>query len=199
MRALLQYGPLFRSSVLMDQMTALGDAIDTLITRLSETLAIAQVQFTPWLEHVLERVLQRCRQALTSKQRCNRLANALHRIAEMKGEARKYLRFLHKHLVLVHVDKAANNIAFVCKRLYVKELRVELSRSNGAYESWNESPHQIVSRHKEYLSYSKMTGQDNYRISTGCRRCISQGNGSWQDHRRVRPGKSPLFYQMCFS
>lgn len=138
----------------MDPKTALRDAIDNLITRLSETYAIAQIQFMPWREHVL----QRCLEALKRKPKCSRPAR--HKVFEMTSAMRKYLRYLHKYLVLVPIDKAANNVAFVCKRLYVKELRAELLRPFGAYESWNETPEQIISRHKNYLSYCKLTGQD---------------------------------------
>ncbi|HEY9753915.1 MAG TPA: hypothetical protein V6C97_02010, partial [Oculatellaceae cyanobacterium] len=61
LRALLQYGPRFRLTVRMDPMSALRDAIDNLIDRLSDCHAIAKVQFTGWREYVLER----CKVALS--------------------------------------------------------------------------------------------------------------------------------------
>lgn len=155
LRALLQYGPRFRLTVRVDPMTALRDAIDNLITRLSETHGIVKGQFTLWREYILER----CHQALMRKQKRGQ-TGPRRKLVELTAAMRKHLRFLHRLLVMVPTDKAANNVAFVCKALYVKELRNELSRRDGAYESWNENPDQIIQRHRNFLSHCHLAGQD---------------------------------------
>jgi hypothetical protein len=50
-------------------------------------------------------------------------------------ECKKYIRFLHKHLVIHFTDKAANNIAFRCKNDYTRDLRTELN--SGVYSQTN--------------------------------------------------------------
>ena len=54
-----------------------------------------------------------------------------------RDDVKKYLDHLHKHFVLVPVDKASNNIAIICKRFYVevilKEIGVLGNVSNPTY------------------------------------------------------------------
>jgi hypothetical protein len=48
-------------------------------------------------------------------------------------ETMRALRCLHNHLVVVPLDKAANNVGFICRALYCKVLRNEIT-SSSAYE-----------------------------------------------------------------
>ena len=72
---------------------------------------------------------------------------------------RKYLEFLHKHLVIVPVDKAANNVAFVCRRLYVDVLRRELAQSSGAYRTLKSSADVFVAKHERVLRPMHLNGE----------------------------------------
>jgi hypothetical protein len=70
--------------------------------------------------------------------------------------ALSYLRCLQRDLVLVPVDKAANNVAFVCKRLYTRVLRDELEKSatddTRIYETAEEGDVVVVERHVHILT-----------------------------------------------
>jgi hypothetical protein len=59
---------------------------------------------------------------------------------------------LQEHLVLVPIDKAANNVAFICKRFYLEVLQNELNKQGGAYEIVHESPQDILKRHTLQLT-----------------------------------------------
>ena len=69
----------------------------------------------------------------------------------------KYLRWLQQYLVMVPVDKASNNIAFICKRHYIDILRRELtgdevdSKKDAAYVKSRESADDVVKRHLTFL------------------------------------------------
>ena len=58
---------------------------------------------------------------------------------------------LKRHLVFVPVDKAANNIGIICKSEYVRALRAELERADGAYEVVADTEVAIYERHAAAL------------------------------------------------
>ena len=65
-------------------------------------------------------------------------------------QSRKYLNFLHSHLVIVPTDKAANNASFICRNLYIDIIEKELKNS-GAYSVHNQTLEQIVKTHQRFL------------------------------------------------
>jgi hypothetical protein len=67
--------------------------------------------------------------------------------------SQRYLRHLQKDLVIVPVDKAANNISFVCKNLYSKILFTELdSNESQVYEVAEEGDLVVSARHAHTLN-----------------------------------------------
>ena len=56
---------------------------------------------------------------------------------ELSKDAFFHLKKLQQSLVFVPVDKAANNIAIVCKRYYLTILQNELNNTGGAYTTTN--------------------------------------------------------------
>ena len=75
-------------------------------------------------------------------------------------KSKNELRALKKSLVLVPADKAANNIIFVCKRLYTHIIRKELTKADGAYRPETRTKQEILDEHKEFLNKWKL-GQVN--------------------------------------
>lgn len=73
---------------------------------------------------------------------------------------RRALKKLQKHLVLVPVDKASNNIALVCRKLYCHVVRSELSSDSNAYKLSDKEQAEIISTHKKYLQPFLLYGQD---------------------------------------
>ena len=59
----------------------------------------------------------------------------------------EYLNELHEKYVLVPTDKAANNIAIICKKYYVTVILTEtgiLDARNEPYEKFNKNQEEIV-------------------------------------------------------
>ena len=65
-----------------------------------------------------------------------------------------YLDQLHEKFVLVPIDKAANNVAIVCKKFYVEVILREIGASgqstNKTYASADRSAEEIISESKDY-------------------------------------------------
>jgi hypothetical protein len=61
---------------------------------------------------------------------------------------KEVVKRLQQQLVIVPVDKAGHNIAFVCKKWYTQKLRNELLKEKGAYERTAESVEEVLDRHK---------------------------------------------------
>jgi hypothetical protein len=56
------------------------------------------------------------------------------------------------------MDKAANNVGFVCKALYCQMLREELAAENGAYEETEEKESDLIEAHNAYLKRLHLVG-----------------------------------------
>lgn len=149
LRKILQYGLNFRTGVLFPNVhDAIADGLSALASRLSKSLAIERSRFEPWIREVL-------RAAHTLMEAVPANSHGL----PMKRTARKYLRFLQKHLVIVPTDKAARNASFICKRLYHRILSKEFSES-GAYETQLCSLEDVVRAHTEFLDPKHLFGSD---------------------------------------
>jgi hypothetical protein len=150
LRTLLAYGSRFRTHVSVDPMTKLGEALADFVNWQSASHEVEVDAFDEWLAAVkldCQRRLAAFRQYRTKSP------------VVLTDEVRKYLRFLQHHLVLVPVDKAANNISFICKRLYVATLSAELYSPSGAYAPVTDmTAEEILSHHADVLGRSKLTG-----------------------------------------
>ena len=136
--ALLALGPKFRFGETTVEMEALQRALDTFVERLSDACRVDKSQLMPWKTAVIEEC----------KARLNR-----YQVAEdlTYTNALRKLRGFQDHLVLVPMDKAANNTALICKRLYVYRLRKEL-RGTGPEETYGDedrSVQDIIESHRE--------------------------------------------------
>lgn len=145
LKRLLTYGPAFRTHIEADPMDAIKEALDDFISRTCADGISRASDFLPWKVNVL----QECERQLK-----DRSGNTGPKVT-VSSSARKYLRFLQHHLVLVPVDKAANNIAFICKAYYCRVLRNELLQAAGAYEDADEHISAILNEHRRYLESKK--------------------------------------------
>ena len=85
-----------------------------------------------------------------------------------RDDVKKYLDHLHKHIVLVPVDKASNNIAIICKRFYVevilKEVGVLGNIGNLTYCNSEKGVDEIVSENVEYTERLGHTISDDDKV-----------------------------------
>ena len=57
---------------------------------------------------------------------------------------KKIVKELQQDLVVVPVDKAGHNIAFVCKAWYIRKLRKEMLNEKGAYKHTEETVEEVL-------------------------------------------------------
>jgi hypothetical protein len=107
LQKLLSYGPHFREPTSLEPLEAVEQGLDEFISYYSAKNDLDSVVFDDWRDAVLDHCT-----SVMPKQPGRRQP-----ILADKA-VRRYLQFLQTHLVLVPVDKAASNIAFVCKLQY---------------------------------------------------------------------------------
>ena len=66
---------------------------------------------------------------------------------------------LKEHFIMPGVDKAKNNISFICKKYYLENIRSELERTN-TYEFCDKSEEDIVKDHIKFYSKFKIDVND---------------------------------------
>ena len=139
LRQLLECGPNFRDKTLeCNALTAVKEGADDFADRFRGPSLRAE-DFGPWKAEVLRR--------------CGEIINKESQPASpmLDTEAREALRSLHRQLVFVATDKAANNFAVICKFFYCHTLRSELAVANGAYELTQTPRDEIIANHARYL------------------------------------------------
>ena len=79
----------------------------------------------------------------------------------------EYLNKLHEHYVLVPIDKAANNIAVICKKYYVEVILKEigvLGEGNNTYQVTDKTKDEIINENVEYSKRLHFTIDDSEKV-----------------------------------
>jgi hypothetical protein len=165
LRHLLMLGPKVRTHISADPVEAISVALESFVSGISESEAIDKIAFAVWKQTVLNACTARLKAANVHGGYGSKDKVVLGRIDL------KYLSFLQHHLVLVPVDKAANNVAFVCRRKYTDILRHELDSNpqlmqESAYEISEEGAEVVVARHilrlKSFYKFSAVPEKLGY-------------------------------------
>jgi hypothetical protein len=151
LRELILLGPKVRTHTCANPMEAVHVALDEFVSKVSLSEALSKTAFTAWKHSILSLCETRLKAA-------NVYAGygAKNKVV-MGRKDLSYLSHLQHHLVLVPVDKAANNVAFICKRLYVSQLRQEFESENekqnseNVYEISEEGSEVVIARHVHRL------------------------------------------------
>jgi hypothetical protein len=162
LRALLSKGPRYRTNQAAEPMTAVGEAVQKLTEKLNMEYHLGERDCAAWKSAILAK----CKSYLEERPAAVPRARVL---PQRQGnteqplvftrEMRRSLFLLRKHLVLVPTDKAANNVAFICKSLYASILRKELTRADGAYEEEKRGEDEIVCSHDFILKPDNLQGK----------------------------------------
>ena len=113
---------------------------------------LTEEDMTPWKTEVLRKVDDKTR-TLRHKLKFRKLDPVLNR-----PEVVDYLKQLHENFVLVPIDKAANNIAIICKKYYVETILKEIGHigaGNSTYEKIDKSKQEII---EENVMYAERSG-----------------------------------------
>ena len=124
-------------------------SINGLIERWSRKV---DVELNHWWNVFKEKVEEKARFLKTNTKFSNKKCRSLFARNDVKQE----LARLHEHYVLVPIDKAAKNVAFVCKRFYIEVLFRELglmgNTANATYSRAGRSLETLVQEHMKAFS-----------------------------------------------
>ena len=112
---------------------AIKSGVDSYIRKSSELLNIPLVQFSHWKAEVLK----------AAKQEIDKFKPYKYNKVLSKAAVQRDLSKLHDDFVLVPVDKAANNVALVCKAFYMEVLTKEITDSD-TFCNMNSVPNDIL-------------------------------------------------------
>ena len=156
LRKLFSKGPKYREPAKIDFESAresIKSGIENFIKNLSETKKKGIYLFEHWKFSLLELVddkIERYSDKIKSKS-----IKSVFNDPDAKSE----LKRLKDHFVIVPIDKAANNISFICKQHYasviVSELKFGVDHTkydNDTYEPISDSSSDIISSHRSSLS-----------------------------------------------
>jgi hypothetical protein len=194
LRQLICYGPRFRerpNSSACDPIASLSNGIQDYIDYHVSRGNCNRRHFEEWKRVVIARC------ALKLGINSERNSNTSQLPLLHQPHVRKYLRYLHRHLVLVPMDKASNNVAFICKSLYVNTLRNELHNNGSAYQTYSKGVNDILADHK--LFYRELFGSRDMMMTS------SSSSSLTNHHSRDQPiiheknniiGQLPYLYGM---
>ena len=149
LRNLLSKGPKYREPLPFSCEKAkhnILNGIDTLIETWSNKASITPEAFKEWRSNVTDAINSRISTLTDSKKKSSAVLS--------KPSSKSCLDDLQSKYVMVPIDKAANNIAFVCKRYYALVILKELgliSSSSSTYTSINDTPDNIIQQHAREL------------------------------------------------
>ena len=152
LRKLLNKGPNYRESRTINftkYISAITSALTVCITNLSEKYKIDAVKFTTWKNRIISLAKQKIAYLRT------RTLPSATKPALNNPEVIAYLEQLHRRFVIVPIDKAANNFAFICKKYYVARILEEVGLNGSTsptYNTVNISKAEIINKNAEYCN-----------------------------------------------
>ena len=151
LRNLISKGPKYREPLPFSCVKAKSEilaGLDNCIHSWSNKAGLAHIAFRDWKSTIISKIDDRISSLVTNKKN-----NKFSILCE--NSARTCLADLQSKYVMVPIDKAANNVAFVCKRFYAQVLLKELGlldASTSTYTAVNQiTPDEIIAKHKMEL------------------------------------------------
>ena len=171
LRKLYTKGPKFREPVELDWNKAkseIGLGLEQYILDLSLKKGIDKNVFSGWKQYIINLVENKI-QTLKNRIKPNKVPSVL-----KDKNVKSNLKELQSKFVLVPIDKAANNVAFICKQFYAAVISKELQYSNiinninlknSTYELLkSHTKEEIIKSHKTFLAKYKLEINNNMEI-----------------------------------
>ena len=163
LRRLISKGPNYREPVLIDFKIAKESIINGLnecISNWSSKSNISPTCFLPWKSNIIERLEDKIKNLKTriKPRQVKQCFNDPKVVSDLES--------LHKDFVICPIDKAANNVAFVCKRFYITVLLTEMGifgQGSETYDKIDKTPTEIIEKLKRDLknNFSMEIDKDN--------------------------------------
>ena len=150
LRKLLTKGPNFRETQTINFRIALQKiktAINQCIDKMSSETGVPTQSFDCWKNKIFDKIKTKI-DKLKSKIKPFKTTQIL-----QDHEVKSCLENLHRKFVIVPIDKAANNYAFICKYFYLSELLKEVGINNppsSTYSLSDRTKENIVTYNKNY-------------------------------------------------
>ena len=153
LRSLISHGPNYREPKTINWRKcreAITEGLETCGEKLSKFIPTNENDdLTNWKRVIMEKVDSKIN-FLKHKIKLGRSANII-----KQQDVAEYLKMLHNKYVLVPIDKAANNIAIICKKYYVEVLLKEIGilapeHGNETYVKSQRSSAEIIDENAEY-------------------------------------------------
>ena len=170
LRKLLCKGPKYREPVSIsfsNCKTEINNSLTKFSSDWSNRKGVPVKCFTQWISIVMENFNKKIEE-LKKKFKFKRVKEVLR-----DPEVVSYLNILQEQYVMCPIDKAANNIAFICKKYYVQVLIKELgllSATSNTYQQVNDTLHNILQRQNNTLD--SVFGLKNNDEEFNCLPCI---------------------------
>ena len=146
LRKLLSRGPNYREPKSLNFSKALSEiktALDTCTENLAEKTQQDISTFDTWKAHVISMVEAKIESLKKT------LKPHFTKPVLKDTEVLSYLESLQRKFVIVTIDKASNNFAFICKKFYVSKLLSEVNNS-ATYKETNESIDSLVDQNIKF-------------------------------------------------
>lgn len=144
LRKIFTYGPNFREQRPPDKdkaMSAISLGLETYIDSVAKATKTQVNSYLIWKRSVLK----------ACKDKLDKLKPYNYNIILSKGNVKQCLKKLHEDFVIVPVDKAGCNIAFVCKCYYMQVLSKEVTQST-TFQMSRKSSDEISHSNNQFLS-----------------------------------------------
>ena len=170
LRKLLCKGPKYREAVSINFSnckTEIKNSLTKFSSDWCDKKGVPVKCFTQWISIVLEKVDKKIEE-LKNKFKFSRIKQVLR-----DPEVVSYLNILQEQYVMCPLDKAASNIAFICKKYYVQVLTKELgllSATPNTYQQVNGTLHNILQQQNNTLD--SVFGLKNNDEEFNCLPCI---------------------------
>ena len=151
LRKLLCKGPKYREPVSINFSNFKTEIKNSLTKSSSDWCNKKEVPvkcFTQWISIVMEKVNKKIEELK------NKFKFSSAKQVVRDPEVVSYLNILQEQYVMCHIDKAAKNIAFICKKYYVQVLTKELgllSATSNTYQQVNDTLHDILQQQSNTL------------------------------------------------
>ena len=153
LRKIFTYGPNFREQRPPDKdksMNAITSGLDTYIDKVAKTTNTEKSSYSAWKNGVLK----------VCKDKLAKLKQYDYNIILSKDNVKKCLKKLHEDFVIVPVDKACCNVAFVCKSYYMQVLSKEVTASS-TFKVSRKSSDELIDSCNQFLSkHSILSNKD---------------------------------------
>ena len=144
-------GPNYREPRSLNFSKAFNDikfALDSCVDSITSKTQYSTTSLKDWKMKVLEKVQEKI-DILKNSMKFNTAKPTL-----SDSVVLEYLNQLHRRFVIVTIDKAANNFAFICKKFYVARLLQEVGlngEGNETYSNVDKEAIDLVSENEKYL------------------------------------------------